>query len=82
MKNTDMCKKKKFEAISVTRQMNQLKVGEFLKPHDNCISDTHSCTKEELQHELNEHLPEEVKRRGFEDLESLLQWAKQSRFAF
>ena len=74
--------KKMFEAISVTRQINQLKVGEFLKPRDNCISDTHSCTKEELQHELNEHLPEEVKRRGFEDLESLLQWAKQSRFAF
>ena len=32
--------------------MNQLEVGEFLKPHDNCISDTHNYTKEGLQHEL------------------------------
>lgn len=72
--------KQLFEAISVSRQMDQLEVGEFLKPHNICSSDTYSSTKEQLQHELNEHLLAEVKRRGFESLESLLQWAKQSRF--
>ena len=76
-KDTDTyVQKQTFEAISVTRQIDKLEVGECLiKPHHIDIS-----TKEELQYELNEHLLEEVYRRGFESLESLLQWAKQRRY--
>ena len=70
-------KKQLFQAVTVTRQMDQLKVGEYLAPHH-----TYSSTKAQLQHELNEHLFEGLYRRGFESLGSLLQWTEQSRYIY
>lgn len=67
--------KQLFEVISVTRQRDKLTVGESLKSHH-----IDSSLKKELQHELDGHLIEEVYRRGFESLESLLQWTKQRRY--